>query len=275
MSLRHYRDFFRQILEGENLSDKLLDANELDWSDFKEHLATTPGRVAKLKFSKDKVKFPKVESLINTDKRSMAIHFFANHELMAIEIMAYVILKFPHFSDEDLRLKKAIWNTLKDEQKHFKMYQLRIKENGVEFGDLPVNDFFWKQVHLIQTPLDYFAIMPMTFEMANLDFMKFYGEVFLRFDDQKTSQVLNTICEDEISHVALGVNWLNRLRETKTLWEYYCEILPWPITPARSKGQIINFDARLKTGIDDVFLKQAETFNDFYKPTTRKEWNQK
>ena len=57
---------------------------------------------------------------------------------------------------------------------------------GVEFGDYPLNDFFWRQLSDIDLFDDFFATMSLTFEAANLDFAAFYQKVFTEVGDQKT-----------------------------------------------------------------------------------------
>jgi uncharacterized ferritin-like protein (DUF455 family) len=266
-----YFDICRSILEGPNLENKLLDLTKIDFDEFKSYsIPALPGRSERLQMSDKRTKFPK--SFEHADARAKALHFFANHELLAIEMMAAALLYFPHKNEDDIKFKKGIIQTLKEEQKHFKLYIYRMKEFGLEFGDLPLNHFFWRQMHSLKSPEEYLAMMSLTFEMANLDFMMIYKEAFLKVEDTKTAAILDIVLDDEISHVAFGVNYLNRKKQTRDLWSYYESLLPMPLTPVRSKGQMLNKEARLKTGIDQDFLNQAENYSDNYQVTIRKEW---
>jgi uncharacterized ferritin-like protein (DUF455 family) len=269
--MNSYFNLCRSILEGPNLDDKLIDLGKINFESFQSYsIPQLPGRSNKLKMSDKRTKFPK--NFEHSEARAKALHFFANHELLAIEMMAAALLFFPHHNDEQIKFKKGLVQTLKEEQKHFKLYINRMREFGLEFGDLPLNDFFWRQVHSMKTPEEYLAMMSMTFEMANLDFMMIYKDAFSKVEDHKTASILDIVLEDEISHVAFGVNYLNRKRNSLDLWSYYHSLLPMPLTPVRSKGPFINKTARLKSGIDEDFLEKAEGYTDNYIVTTRKEW---
>ena len=264
-----YYDFAREILQGETLESKLTNS-PINWNDWKEFsLPSSPGRAGRLVFSEQQAKFPKAGQLNETDKKAMALHSFANHELLAMEMMAAAILIYPHKTEEDIRFKKGIVTALKDEQKHLMLYIRRLNELGYEFGDFPLNDFFWRQMEKLTTPSQYLSVMALTFESANLDFAQFYRDVFKRLGDEKTSQIMDIVLEDEISHVAFGAHWMKNWRKDETLWDYYRNSLPWPVTPARSKG--IEFDSELhfKAVGDRDFVEKLSDYNDDFKVTRR------
>ncbi len=270
----HYHDWAKIILLGENLEDKLFFEKDLEFDNrnIEFTLPKYPSRNQKIKISEKQIKFPKKSSFHLDEKRAVALHFFANHELLACELMAGALLYYPVKSDLDINFKKGICKTLVDEQKHLKMYINRIKEFGVDLGDYAMNDFFWKQIHYLNSPSKFYATLALTFESANLDFAKYYEECFKEVDDLKSSQIMKTVFEDEISHVALGAHWLNIWRKDKNLWEYYSENLPALMTPARAKG--INFDraSRLKSGLDLDFVDKLEKYTDSFGITNRKNW---
>jgi len=265
-----YFDYFQQILLGQELRDKLLD-EEFDWNAFKSFdLPKNPGRSEKLNFSNTQLKFPKARSLHEIEKKALALHSFANHELLAIEMMATAILIYPHESEEQIRFKKGLYSALKDEQKHLSLYIKRINELGFEFGDFPLNDFFWRQMEKLEKPSQFVALMSLTLESANLDFAQYYFKIFKSLEDEKTASILSTVLSDELSHVSFGAYWMKKWRENKTLWNYYCESLPWPMTPARSKG--IEFDLNLhgKAIGDEDFVLNLSSFQDDFLVTRRK-----
>ncbi len=264
-----YSEFARKILEGEDLEDKLLDES-IEFDEFKEYsLPQLPGRRRKISFSDKQIKFPKAPSLNLPDKKALALHSFANHELLAIEMMAAAILLYPHKTEDDIRFKRGVFSALKDEQKHLQLYIGRLNELGYEFGDFPLNDFFWRQMEKLNTPAEYLSVMALTFEAANLDFAQYYAKIFAELGDKKTSGILQTVLEDELSHVALGAHWLKKWRGDRTLWEYYLEILPWPLTPARSKGIAYDPDLHLRAIGDESFLEAKNNFSDEFRITQR------
>jgi uncharacterized ferritin-like protein (DUF455 family) len=267
--MNSYREYAEQILLGGDLSDKLLDKS-FDWSEWKEfELPGLPSRCQRLKFSDLQLKFPKTSRLNENDKKALALHSFANHELLAIEMMAAALLIYPHKTDEDLRFKKGILSALKDEQKHLSLYIGRLQQLGYEFGDFPLNDFFWRQMDKLRTPEQYLSVMALTFESANLDFAQYYAQLFHAFGDHETASILEEVLVDEISHVAFGAHWLKKWKNDQNLWDYYLTVLPWPLTPARSKG--INFQStlRLKAVGDSDFVHKLTTFDDQFKITKR------
>lgn len=267
--MNSYIEYAKRILLGETLSDKLTQES-FEWDEWREfHLPKIPGRAGRLSFSDQQIKFPKSARLKEDDKKAIALHSFANHELLAIEMMAAALLIYPHETDEDLRFKKGIITALKDEQKHLGLYIGRLNELGYEFGDFPLNDFFWRQMEKLKTPSQYAAVMALTFEAANLDFAQYYEKIFRDFGDEKTADILKVVLDDELTHVAFGAHWLKRWREDKRLWDYYQESLPWPLTPARSRG--IGFDPKIHSRAmgDEDFITELIHFDDDFKITKR------
>jgi Protein of unknown function (DUF455) len=264
-----YQKYALEILLGGTLESKLYDA-PVEWAPVGlSELPKEPGRTGVLKFSDKKLKFPKKDQLNVTLNQAIALHSFANHELLAIEMMAAALLIYPHEDDEHLRFKKGILTALKDEQKHLGLYVQRLNELGFEFGDFPLNDYFWRQMEKLKTPAHYTAVMSLTFEAANLDFAQYYAAVFKKYGDKKTAAILETVLEDEISHVAFGAHWMKKWRADKSLWQYYLENLPWPMTPDRAKG--IGFDRQLhqQAVSDEEFTLQLEGYEDDFKITKR------
>lgn len=264
-----YLDFARSILEGETLTDKL-NPRSVEWGEWTDYqLPSLPGRDSILKFSDQQQKFPKANRLNENDKKAAALHSFANHELLAIEMMAAALLIYPHHNEDDVRFKRGILTALKEEQKHLQLYIGRIEELGYSFGDFPLNNFFWRQMEKLDSPEKYAAVMALTFEAANLDFAQYYAGIFREMGDIKTADILDTVLEDEIGHVAFGAHWMKKWRQDKTLWDYYQQSLPWPLTPARSKG--IHFDPSIhqKAMNDEEFISQLVTYQDPFKITQR------
>lgn len=262
-----YSKYAQQILLGGKLEDKLLDV-PIEWGNWTEfELPQSPGRLGHLNFSETQLKFPK--KLNEKQQQAQALHSFANHELLAIEMMAAALLAYPHDDEDSIRFKKGIVSALKDEQKHLSLYIGRLNDLGFEFGDFPLNAFFWRQMEKLKTPSQYLAVMSLTFEAANLDFAQYYREIFKSLGDEKTANVLDIVLQDEISHVAFGSHWMKRWRQDETLWKYYLESLPWPLTPARSRGIGFDLDLHAKAMSDDSFIQELKKFDDGFKITKR------
>ena len=124
----------------------------------------------------------------------------------------------------------------------------------------------------LKTPAQYLSTMALTFEAANLDFAYHYMNMFKEIEDDKTADILAIVLQDEISHVGFGISYLEKWREKKTLWNYYQENLPWPLTPARSKGKECILEIRRKAKMKEDFLSELMNYKDDFKVTQRKEW---
>lgn len=262
----------QDILFGEDLDSKLLAISKVDIDNIEGFkIPNFPGRNEKIQCSEKRLKFPRGH-FHEVEKKAMALHSFANHELLAIEMMACALLIYPSDTPELVRFKRGVIASLKDEQKHFQLYIHRLNQLGYEFGDFPINDFFWSQMHNLKTPSQYLAVMSLTFEAANLDFAHFYKHVFLELGDQQTANILDIVLDDEVGHVNLGVHYLSKWKGSMSLWDYYNESLPFPITPARAKGKSFVEHVRKKAKMDEDFIEKVKNYSDSFKVTERREW---
>ncbi len=218
-------------------------------------------RPAHLKLREDGVKasHPSQARLVDEKERGKLLHFFGNHELLATELMALVLLKFP---DAPASFRQGVLETLKEEQIHTQLYMHRMEQCGIEFGELPLNDYFWKSVSTMEDPLDYVTRLSLTFEQANLDYSREYKTIFDNLGDQGTANILDKIYRDEIDHVGFGLKWFRRWKENgKTDWEAFRERLVFPLSPARAKGNFFNEDGRIDAGLDASFIKNLHVFS--------------
>ncbi len=269
-------DWANELVKGECLKSKLLCVSECSESRFSKKQTRLqidlPGRERRLKFSEKKLKFPKKNSFHLNEKKALALHSFANHELLAIEMMALALIKFPHQTTEEKELKMAIVSTIEDEQKHLKLYIHRLNELGFELGDFPLNDYFWRRMNGLETIQEFLASMSLTFESANLDFSLYYSKIFLEHGDNKTANIMDVVFRDEIKHVALGAHYLNLWKRERSLWDYYQEILPFPLTPARAKGTFFDRGSREKAGLPQDFVNKLENYIGDFQITNRRQW---
>jgi uncharacterized ferritin-like protein (DUF455 family) len=219
----------------------------------------TPGRTGRLslEFStqKGKSQFPKKAELLVPSNRGRLLHYFANHELLAIETMAFVLLRFP---EADPQFRAGVLRTLQDEQRHLSRYVKRMADFGVELGDFPLNLYFWNTLRQMKSPMDFVTQMSLTFEQANLDFALFYGNLFqTEIDDVETGELLKEVHEDEIKHVAHGMKWFSEWRnQNESEYESYQKLLPFPMTPRRARGTTVFAGAsRSSAGMTADFIE--------------------
>ena len=252
------KEFAERLLLGNTLEDKLFFADQISDKDLSPFTIRIdqPSRPDFLQFSNQNAPLPKMHQLDDERQRGLLLHFFANHELLAIELMALALLRFP---DAPPAFRRGIVHTISEEQGHVKLYMQRMKECGVALGDIPLNDFFWKVMKDMKTPLDYVTQMALTLEQANLDFSKFYMHTFEKIGDLKTAKVLKQVYEEEIGHVSYGLTWFRRWKDQgKSDWNAFESNLKLPLSPARAKGTIFDREGRVAAGFDEDFLRHIE-----------------
>jgi uncharacterized ferritin-like protein (DUF455 family) len=197
---------------------------------------------------------PTPHSIQNDRVRGGALHTFANHELQALELMALALLRFP---DAPAGFRMGLAHIIRDEQRHFRLYQARAEHWGVELGDVGVGHFFWNTVADLRDVGSFLAALSLTYEQANLDFAAYWKPAFAAVDDLVSAEVLQVVADDETEHVAHGVRWFERLMGGSD-FELYKRTLAAPLTPGRAKGPVFNREARLRAGLSPAFVDEVE-----------------
>ncbi len=259
------RQFAEQVLFGTRWEDKLVVLDRYEDRAPGAGIATpsAPGRPSGLGLDewhqREKLRFRDVRHFHSEKERGLVLHFFANHELLALELMALALLKFPQAPE---KFRRGLVQTLKDEQEHVRLYQQRMQEIGVQFGEIPVGDFFWKAIGPMETPMDFVTGLSLTLEQANLDYARHYAEVYRQLDDPETAAILERIYRDEIGHVKHGLTWFRRWQETGlSEWDAYRQALRFPLGPARAKGIGFNRAGRLQAGLSADYIDELELFS--------------
>ena len=160
------QEFAEKVLFATTLEEKLAPPG----SDLTDHrpgpsLAAPehPGRPAELRFKPAGARnrdFPDLRALEREQERGRLLHFFANHELLATELMALVLLRFP---EAPTAFRRGVVQTLQEEQDHTRMYCRRMAECGLSFGAMPVSGYFWRAVSPMTHPIDFVAGLSLTF----------------------------------------------------------------------------------------------------------------
>lgn len=258
------REFAERVLFATSLEEKLQTPDFITDEQPGAARATpaAPGRPRELIFKPSgtaRGEFPGTRHLEQAEERGRLLHFFANHELLATELMALVLLKFP---DAPAAFRKGVYETLKDEQEHTRLYMERMKSCGITFGAIPVSGYFWRAVSGMESPLDYVAGLSLTFEQANLDFARHFSACFGEVGDAASAQLLQKIYRDEIGHVAYGLKWFRKWKNpSESDWDAFCRQLKFPLSPARAKGFSINVEGRRAAGLPPEFIENLNVFS--------------
>lgn len=256
------RTFALSVLLGDTMEAKLLRPGPVTDEapgPAMDHAPSFPGRPAALMPRRGPpVPFPQRGALEHPEARAAAVHAFANHELLAIEVMALTLLRFP---DAPAAFRQDILRTLVEEQRHLRQYLARMETWGVRFGDHAVNDWFWRCAADLRSPIDHVVRMSMTFEQANLDFAASYMAAFADVGDEETAEVLASVLRDEIRHVAVGVQWFDHWRTTPAdRFDAWRRELPDTLSPVRAKGTPFRRDVRVSAGFADSDIDALAVF---------------
>ncbi|CAE8601203.1 unnamed protein product, partial [Polarella glacialis] len=208
-----------QVSKDVGLADASLD---LEW----------PEREAAIEMSRTPLKgseqLPKAGQLIaSAEARALCLRKFAHHEVCAIELFAWALLRFP---DAPVGFRLGLLQTLVEEQVHCKLYLERVADitraDGREdlpqselepfpLGRAPLPNSLWKGLGAIRAspePLAAFLCgVGLTFEAANLDHSLKFRDIFRQAGDDETADVLQRIHDEEIRHVRIARVWLRRL----------------------------------------------------------------
>ncbi len=259
------RELAERVLFGATWEEKLIRPDRCEDRDPGKAITTprVPGRPPALELDswreRDKLHFADVRRLHSEKERGLVLHFFANHELLALELMALALLKFPEAPGE---FRRGLLQTLMDEQEHLGLYQERMEQVGVAFGEIPVSDFFWKSIAPMESPMDFVTWLSLTLEQANLDYAVHYARVYRELGDGNTAAILDRVYRDEIGHVKHGLVWFNRWRDPEeSEWAAYRRALEVPLTPNRAKGIGFNREGRRRAGFSDQFIDELELYS--------------
>src|SRR5438093_1483030 len=258
------RDFAEEILFATTLEEKLRAPEAI--TDVRPGTTivapATPGRPPELRFKSSrsrKADVPDTHRLEQQSERGGLLHFFADHELLATELMALVLLRFP---DAPPAFRRGVLQTLQDEQEHTRLYLERMKSCGMAFGQLPVSGYFWRAISGMENPMDFVASLSLTFEQANLDFARHFARVFAAVGDAESARLLEKIHRDEIAHVASGLKWFRRWKNPdQSDWEAFCRQLKFPLSPQRAKGPRLDVEGRRAAGLDSNFIEALNVFS--------------
>ncbi len=251
------RDFAERLLLGPSLLDKLHAPDSL--SDERPGTAffgrSEPARAPGLSVASGADPFPTDTALADPGARGRALHFFANHELLALELMALALLRFV---DAPPAFRRGLAATIRDEQRHLSLYLARMRALGTELGDVPLGGFFWRTVADLDRPEAFVAHMNLTFEQANLDHAHRYAKVFTAVGDEPTAAVMHEVYADEIRHVRLGVHWFRQWYPDGPLIDAHRESLVPPVTLRRARGRVFDRAGRLAAGLPETYVRAID-----------------
>lgn len=217
-----------------------------------------PARAPGLDLASGAGRLPRPQDLRDPAARARCLARFAHHELMAAELFAWALLRWP---EAPAALRRGFVRVLADEQRHCRLYLARLSAHGSALEEHALSDYFWKHVPAIDASphgvAAFLAAMGLTLEQANLDFSLVYRDAFRAVGDEASARALERVHEDEIRHVALAARWLTRLSPGRGEVEAYARAVPFPLGPARAKGRRFDAEARRRAGLSDGLIEHV------------------
>jgi len=226
-----------------------------------------PARDSGLQMQSGSHRLPRPGQLSDPEHRKRCLSRFAHHELMAVELFAWALLRWPTLPQS---LRRGLLSALVDEQRHCRLYLARLEAHGGHFNSGDHSDYFWQQVPAIAAspagPRAFLAAVGLTLEQANLDFTLTYRDGFAEAGDQQSAQVCQLVHDEEIAHVALAARWMKRLGEldsnesrdsNETDLARYLAAVPFPLGPARAKGRRFEVAPRRRAGLSEALIEHV------------------
>ena len=152
--------------------------------------------------------------------RAALLHAVAHIEFNAIDLAADMIVRFGHHSYIPDELRSDFigdWiSVCHDEARHFMMIETRLENLQSSYGAFPAHNGLWEAA--VATKHNFaarLAIAPMVLEARGLDVTPAIIEKLKKNEDLESAEILKTIYNDEIGHVAIGAKWFRIFAELK------------------------------------------------------------
>jgi uncharacterized ferritin-like protein (DUF455 family) len=219
-----------------------------------------PARDGSLRMAAGAPRLPRPSDLHDGRARAVCLARFAHHELMAVELFAWALLRWPGLP---AALRAGWLRALEDEQIHCRLYLERLAAHGQGLHHHAQSDYFWKQAPAIAASPHgaraFLAAMGLTLEQANLDFTLLYRDAFRAAGDVQSARVCQRVHDDEVRHVELSAEWLMRLSPEHggDQVSAYDEAVPFPLAANRAKGRHFDPDSRRRAGLHEDFIEHV------------------
>lgn len=137
--------------------------------------------------------------------RVALIHAIAHIEFNAINLGLDAAYRFQGMPEDYYR----DWiRVTADETRHFQLLQTRLQQLGHEYGDFDAHDGLWEMaVKTAHDVLVRMALVPRVLEARGLDVTPGMITRLQQAGDHESVEILETILQEEIPHVAIGSHW--------------------------------------------------------------------
>ncbi len=152
--------------------------------------------------------------------RAAMLHAIAHIELNAIDLACDMVCRFAddHDIPDNMRAEfVSDWLAVAvDEARHFQMLTKRLSELGFGYGDFPAHNGLWEAAEETRHDLSArLAIAPLVLEARGLDVTPAIIKKLTNVNDADSIAILQVIYREEVSHVAKGVKWFQRISKVR------------------------------------------------------------
>ncbi|KAL9305198.1 putative Ferritin-like superfamily [Arabidopsis thaliana] len=171
------------------------------------HLPSSPARPPKpLLVATNEVPNPKDSNL---PLNAHMLHNLAHVELNAIDLAWDTVARFsPFFDLLGHNFFDDFAHVADDESRHFLWCSQRLAELGFKYGDIPANNLLMRECEKTSNNVAArLACIPLVQEARGLDAGPRLVKRLTGFGDNRTSKIVAKIAEEEVAHVAVGVDW--------------------------------------------------------------------
>ncbi|GMH12114.1 hypothetical protein Nepgr_013955 [Nepenthes gracilis] len=137
------------------------------------------------------------------------LHNLAHVELNAIDLAWDTVVRFSPYKEilgEGFFADFA--HVADDESRHFSWCLQRLTELGFSYGDMPAHNLLWRECEKSSDNVAArLAAIPLVQEARGLDAGPRLVKKLIGFGDHRTSNIVARIADEEVAHVAVGVDW--------------------------------------------------------------------
>ncbi|XP_023530441.1 uncharacterized protein LOC111793010 [Cucurbita pepo subsp. pepo] len=137
------------------------------------------------------------------------LHNLAHVELNAIDLAWDTVVRFSCFSEvlgEGFFADFA--HVADDESRHFTWCSQRLAELGFKYGDMAAHNLLWRECEKSSDNVAArLAAIPLVQEARGLDAGPRLVKKLIGFGDHRTSDIVARIADEEVAHVAVGIDW--------------------------------------------------------------------
>jgi uncharacterized ferritin-like protein (DUF455 family) len=164
--------------------------------------------------------------------------------------MAWALLAFP---ETPRAFRRGLLGILLDEVRHMGLYRDYLSSLGFDYGSFPVRDWFWQRVPACPSAAHFAALMGMGFEGGNLDHTARFAARLRAVGDLRGAELEERIGEEEIPHVRFALSWFLKWTHEDSFRGWTSYLVP-PLTPTVMRGEPINREDRLRSGMSERFI---------------------